>query len=333
MSAAPTSAPAQGIAPIGSMPKTEGITPVSNGQPVTQSDGNDGPQANWESELQLVSSLAKLQELERKLADEKQIHELRLFLPEGLLDPLLPGKPAPDSPAQLRTELDRVARDRITRIGKFQSEWRSIEMKPVWSQVESRIKEANGQLIQPSCMWEKDYDVILKGLVEKEKMKEVERGREKDQTERSNLQTSQGEWGLLSKSFLNGICLREEPLSLTAVLTKAGIVFLVKGVKESDTSGVPEWQVSSQAPAGRSLTKLEQAVQDCLNSRKKKWDLSFLLDMISSYADIKQTPCAKCNRLANDVAQLPAIRRFSSMQSSQNDQQIPKFDALHATCA
>lgn len=56
-------------------------------------------------------------------------------------------------------------------------------------------------------------------------------------------------------------------------------------------------------------------------------------DMISSYADIKQTPCAECNQLTNNAAQLPTIRRQKPSQSSEGEQKTFTFDALHADCA
>lgn len=55
--------------------------------------------------------------------------------------------------------------------------------------------------------------------------------------------------------------------------------------------------------------------------------------MISSYADIKQTPCVKCNRLTDNGAQLPTIRRPQANQQSLNGPaRVYTFDALHFGC-
>lgn len=212
-----------------------------------------------------------------------KIHELRQFLPEGLLEPLVPEKPAPDSPAQLRNGLEQATRDRLAGIENFQSLWRGTEMKPVWSHVESRIKESNGDLIQPTGMWEKDYEVLLKELIKTEKTKDEEFEREQEQVERSKAQSSDGEWQAVVERFTQQdvssmrVVKGKDPFSLSTVLAKAGMIFSIKGLEESGIPGVSEWQVSSQSPPGRSPSKLQHAIQDCLNARTRKWDLAFLL--------------------------------------------------------
>ncbi|KAJ5408948.1 hypothetical protein N7509_002831 [Penicillium cosmopolitanum] len=333
MSTAPSaSVPASGTssAPNSDVTKLEHSNQNSQ---VLGSENSDAQQVNWESELQLVSSLAKLQELERK------VHELRQFLPEGLLEPLVPEKPAPDSPAQLRNDLEQATRARLAGVESFQSLWRGTEMKPVWSHVESRIKESNGDLIQPTGMWEKDYDVLLKELIKTEKTKKEDIEREQEQIERSKAQSSDGEWQAIVERFTQRdvpgmrVVKGQDPFSVSAVLAKAGMIFSIKGLQEPGVPGVSEWQVSSEPPPGRSPSKLQHAVQDCLNSRTRKWDLAFLLDMVSSYVDIKQTTCVKCNRLADNSAQLPTIRRVQSTQPSQNNPPIFTFDTLHLSCA
>lgn len=57
-------------------------------------------------------------------------------------------------------------------------------------------------------------------------------------------------------------------------------------------------------------------------------------DMISSYADIKQTPCVKCNRLTDNSAQLPTLRRpQANQQTVDGPARIYTFEALHYGCA
>jgi hypothetical protein len=156
-------------------------------------------------------------------------------------------------------------------------------MKPVWNHVESRIKESNGDFIQPTGMWEKDYDVLLKELIKIEKTKEEDIEREQEQMERSKAQSSDGEWQAIVERFTQRdvpgmrVVKGQHPFSLSAVLAKAGMIFSIQGLQEPGVPGVSEWQVSSQTPPGRSPSKLQHAVQDCLNSRTRKWDLAFLL--------------------------------------------------------
>ena len=71
MSNIPTSsAPAPGTMPNGDTGKVEESKPDAQ---MLDSGKEDVRKVNWESELQLVSSLAKLQELERKVSISIQL--------------------------------------------------------------------------------------------------------------------------------------------------------------------------------------------------------------------------------------------------------------------
>lgn len=156
-------------------------------------------------------------------------------------------------------------------------------MKPVWAHVEARLREANGQILQPTGMWEKDYDVLLAELTKAEKTKEDERLREEEDAERTKALSSEGEWTAVIERFeqrnIPGVRVMkgQNQTSLAIALSRAGMVFLVAGVRDYNSSAVSGWQVSSRVAPGRSTTKLEQAVLECLNSRPRKWDLAFLL--------------------------------------------------------
>lgn len=160
--------------------------------------------------------------------------------------------------------------------------WQGQELKPVWAHVESRIKESNGQILQPTGMWERDYDVLLEDLIKAEKSKEQERLREEEEAERVKAQSSEAGWQGVVESFIQRnvpgvrVCHGKEALSLAIALSKAGIFLHIEGMKENDAPGV-EWHVSSKAPAGRVPTKIENSIVKCLNSRSRKWDLAFLL--------------------------------------------------------
>ncbi|KAJ5175323.1 uncharacterized protein N7482_001200 [Penicillium canariense] len=338
MSAVPTTA-----APAAPGTLTAIATPQVNSatQGAPQAANGDTPPLDWESEIQLVSSLAKLQELERK------IHELRQLVPGKLLEPLQSltnpkwgpqGSSFADSPVQLREGLEQAARTQLANIENFKSMWQGPELQPVWAHVESRLKDSAGQIVQPTGMWERDYDVLLEELLKVERGKDEELLREDEEAERAKAQSSEGEWQGVVESFIQRnlpgvrVIKEQETLSLAIALVKAGVIFHVAGVKEPDAPGVADWHVSSRAPPGRVPTKLENSMTECLNSRPRKWDLAFLLDMISSYADLKQTSCVKCNKLTNNSAQLPTIRRAQSTQPSQGEPRTFAFDALHSSC-
>lgn len=161
--------------------------------------------------------------------------------------------------------------------------WRGPELQAIWSHVEDRIRESNGQLLQPTGIWEKDYDVLLKELLKVEKMKEEEAQREEEDAERAKAQTSEGEWETVVERFMQReipgirVVKGQKPFSIGVALAKAGMILLIEGVKEADVPGVSEWHVRAKAPPGRSPTKLENSIMNCLNSRPRKWDLAFLL--------------------------------------------------------
>lgn len=156
-------------------------------------------------------------------------------------------------------------------------------MKPVWAHVESRIKEANGQYLQPTGMWEKDYGVLLEGLTKAEKTAEEERQRAEEEFERAKLQTSDDQWQAAINEFVQRnipgvrVIKGEVANSLAVALARAGIILLIQGLKTTGVPGVSEWQVSSKVMPGRTPTKLELAILDCLHSRPRKWDIAFLL--------------------------------------------------------
>lgn len=194
-----------------------------------------------------------------------------------------PLKAVAESPSLLRSELNQTARNRLSNIEKFQSTWRGPELQPIWGRVEARIKESNGQLLQPTGIWEKDYDVLLEELLKVEKTKEEESQREEEDAERAKAQSSEGEWETVVERFIQRnipgvrVVKGQKAFSLGVALVKAGMILLVEGVKETDVPGVSEWLVSAKTPPGRSSTKLENSIMDCVNSRPRKWDLAFLL--------------------------------------------------------
>lgn len=211
-------------------------------------------------------------------------------MPDELLEPLVPianpdkatvNNPVAETPRALRADLNQTARARVADVQHFQALWRDPGLKSVWEHVESRMNEPNGQMLQPTGKWDKDYDVLLKELTEKEKSNVEERQREEEEAERLKVQSGEDEWQKALGSFVQrnvpGVRIAEEQdgSSLTVALVKAGVVFLVKGVSV-DGAPISEWEVASKV-SGRAPTKLETAILDCLGSRPRKWDLYFLL--------------------------------------------------------
>ncbi|KAL2849815.1 hypothetical protein BJY01DRAFT_233462 [Aspergillus pseudoustus] len=291
-----------------------------------------------ESEMELVTSLAKLQKL------EETIHQLRTLLPERLLEPLAPivnprastGTTVPNSPQKLFQQLSQAARAGVSEVSEFQAMWRGRDMKPVWDRIDTLIYENAGQLLQSSGMWEEDYGALFEELTKQDNLRKEQQQKAKEELERSQLQSAEGGWKAVVDNFVQQnvpgvrITIAKSDSSFAIFLPKTGMSFKVHAVDAEQDSGIPEWQVSSKQTSAEPPSKLESTVLDCLNSRSRKWDLSFLLEMISSYSNIFQTTCTKCGSITDKSANLPAIRRLKATQPSNKPQ--PTFEAYHATC-
>lgn len=159
----------------------------------------------------------------------------------------------------------------------FQNLWRSPELKEIWDHVDGKIQEGNGVLLQPSGMWDRDYGVLLEGIVEGERGKGEEEGREREERERAGVD---GDWRRIVEAFVGrnvpGVRVvgAKERDAVVVVLVKAGMAFEVQSL---EGEGGVKWVVSSKIAPGKPVSKLETAVVDCLNSRPRQWDLAFTL--------------------------------------------------------
>jgi hypothetical protein len=53
--------------------------------------------------------------------------------------------------------------------------------------------------------------------------------------------------------------------------------------------------------------------------------------MVYAYADIKQTPCKKCNMMMDSTAQLPVVRRPVIVDSPDGSESTV-WEAYHSNC-
>lgn len=54
--------------------------------------------------------------------------------------------------------------------------------------------------------------------------------------------------------------------------------------------------------------------------------------MICSYSEVKQTRCVKCDKMTDNTAQLPTIRRPKTIESPDG-KKILSWEAYHQDCA
>ncbi|GMG33647.1 unnamed protein product [Aspergillus oryzae var. brunneus] len=249
----------------------------------------------------------------------KQVSESEMQLPlVPIVNPkAAAGRAVPRSPQMLYEQLSQAAKAGVAEVTEFQNMWRSPEMNAVWERVDAQIKENGGQLLQPTGVWDRNYGTLLEELVKEENARMEQQRKSEEELERSRIQSTEGGWRAIVDSFIQKnvpgvrVLPTKSETSVTVVLPKAGMTFKVHTIGGSEVNGVPEWQVSSRTMPGQVKTKLESA------------------DMISSYSDVKQTPCVKCGRMTDNAAQLPAVRQ----QKQQSDpQQPPIWEAYHSSC-
>lgn len=286
---------------------------------------------------------------------------MRTLLPDRLLEPMIPivnprviaqGKTMPKSPQVLYERLSKTARDGVAEVSDFRTMWTSPELKEVWEHVDARVRENNGQLLQPTGTWERDYDILLETLAKDEQAQKDEQERAAEETDRT--QSAEGNWRTVVEGFAqkNVPGVRVAPSrsrnAVTVTLAKAGMAFDVQ-LGSADGSWVVSNKPSVLSPE-KPATKLETAICAYLNTRPRQWDLAFLLvsfllvfssqtwlvvqwlikqDMIASYSTIKQTPCAKCTKMTDATAQLPTIRHPKVTPG----QTTFTFEPYHPGCA
>ncbi|KAL1856764.1 hypothetical protein Plec18170_003735 [Paecilomyces lecythidis] len=317
---------------------SNGSVPNAGNQQSIKHEAAATESISWDSERQLVSSLWKLQELEAK------IHQLRTLLPERLLAPLIPivnprkagpNRPVPKSPQILYEQLSQAARDGVAEVEDFKSTWQSPDMRAIWARMDEKMKECNGDYPQPTGVWEHDYDKLLEELDKEESTGQRQHKKAEEEQSRSQA-LSTGGWKGIVESFkqkgLPGVrvLLNKNEDVITVVLLKAGMSFDIHEL-HSQESGV-EWRVSNKQHPGKPKTKLETSVSISLNQRPRKWDLAYLLNMISSYSDVKKTPCVKCNKMIDNTTQLPTIRRPKTVESPDRKKSTT-WEAYHENCA
>lgn len=195
------------------------------------------------------------------------------------------GRSLPESPQALYQQLSHSARAGVDEIRQFQNMWRSPEMKSVWERVEDNIKELGG-LLQPTGVWEVDYDEILEELVKEENTRSEQTRKEEEDEERQKLRSTGPDWRGVVESFMKknvpGVHVfvpgkSDSEATLSVALVKAGMVFQVRATTGLQGNDIPDWRVATKASPGRPTTKLETEVVDCLNSRGRQWDLGYLL--------------------------------------------------------
>lgn len=293
-------------------------------EPVDLTGRNEGPEqtaaghdGSWDSELSLADALSKLQDLDR------HIHQLRTLLPHRLLAPIVPlispqmgavPSPSPssslsplspvESPQMLGEQLQVSARNGAAEVDRFQALWRSPEMQRVWAHVESLVKDNDGQLLQPTGTWERDYRAVFEELVGAEEQRQLQLRSQAEQAAQSQAGAAPAaHWQSVVDGFLErkrARAVRIVPLGdgpdMRVVLVRAGLAFQVSSSTDALHRQALDWRVERcPTAAAQPMSKFERAVVSCLNDRPRKWDLAYLL--------VRSSPEMKDRKTGTDASQ------------------------------
>lgn len=184
-------------------------------------------------------------------------------------------------------------RSGVKELQEFQSQWRDPDMRDVWERFDSDVQAAGGVLLQPTGMWEVDYNRLRRELVERQRGEEEEKMLEVEDGEKKRVREEGVDWRGVVERFekrMDGsgvrVVIGRNDASVTVALVKTGIVFDVRMLPRSDDreDELPDWRVSQKPVPGRPTTKLESSILECLNSRPRQWDLGYLL--VSSWLPV-----------------------------------------------
>lgn len=195
------------------------------------------------------------------------------------------GRAPPKSPAVLYQQLAAAMSGAVAEVRAFQGLWRSADMRAMWERVGAQIDANDGQLLQPTGVWDRDYEALRAELAALETAKMERERRAEEEAERARIQAAEGGWRGVVEGFVarNGGLVRVLPSKaedeMTVVLGKAGMRFRVyaDGAGATVEGGVPEWRVSARPGPGQPVSRAEAAVVECLNARGRQWDLVHLL--------------------------------------------------------
>jgi hypothetical protein len=191
------------------------------------------------------------------------------------------GETASTSPQDVFQRLSENAKDAVTEIETFRTAWNGPEMKPVWDQVDRKLKQTGADLPQPTGMWEKDYRAILTRLEAGEKRKQDQEKLAVEQRERDEMASNQGGWMGIIDSFLavarpdltiNILPSTDEAPRFSVLLHTTSTQFLVQNL---DVQDMGDWIVSVNSYS--STSKTIEKILTCIRERDRKWDLPYLL--------------------------------------------------------
>lgn len=212
----------------------------------------------------------------------------------------------PQNPQELNARLKKSATSGVAEIAELRALWQSPETYAIWDRFVHKMRESQGAFPQPSGMWERDYAELLKeydaGEQNSGKKGDDNNNNDDDDNNKtgnsaeggpqsSNTSDAAAGWKAIVESFqqrqLPHFRIATSKTSSSVLLVHlglAGITFELEqapaaaaATTSDHNTSTPEWRVSTHLSSSRPVSRLETAIVQQLNARKKKWDLRYLL--------------------------------------------------------
>ncbi|MCJ1343320.1 hypothetical protein MMC31_001513 [Peltigera leucophlebia] len=104
----------------------------------------------------------------------------------------------------------------------------------------------------------------------------------------------------------------------------------------SNLNFIIEPKPTSQNPTTYTITtpeksKINTALLNEIANRPKSTNLTYLLEMLASYTNLRSSPCVKCKRLMDRNAQFPTVRTRVRTKTADS-QHVYQWQAFHKGC-
>ncbi|OJD39906.1 mediator complex subunit med27 [Diplodia corticola] len=274
----------------------------------------EDPEA-WD-EAHLVEALAALEQL------QDQMDELRSIVPNLTAPFLVPQ----DSPEALSRDFKQAAIAEAKRLQAFERRWKSEEVQDILAHA-ARSGKADSDLTKgaavPRYGWVDMAEKQQKPAKSKEKKSRGKGIDAEDKTGASsivptvtafkeahpNFQVDDGEGRIITISF------RVPSLVLT---------FKITCHVDSDDKASFIVECPGNGPLFSAITR-------CIASRQRPNHLSYLLDMIAAYTNLRVARCSKCGKLLDNTALSPAARR-SKQTANADGTKKTTWEPFHEGC-
>ncbi len=222
------------------------------------------------------------------------------------------------APQKVAASLRNAAITGSKNIKTFKSDYQSEDMKTLWQKVNS------SEFPQGEDVWTRDYAKLVGALkVEQDDLVKDESGEEQGNAlvksdDADVLRIFRDSHPKLAAKSL------EEGRVLPIELTIDGSVFVIE--RAGTNKGK---QLAAKLKSGASASGETKDVLKYIEREHASETLSSMLSLLSSYGNVKTTPCQKCGKVFGADLQLPLVRKRKEGSSKDG---LPIWIPLHHSC-